>query len=83
MRLMFESRQMKDVMFLDERLKRRESRLVRKACISAAEDDGDLYIEDRHIFLLLMVIEMVKHSKIFGMKDENSFMISKLMVSLT
>ena len=42
MRLMFESRQMKDVMFLDERLKSRVSRLERKACMSAALDDGDL-----------------------------------------
>ena len=42
MRLMFESRQMKEVRLLDDRLKRRVSRFARKVCMSAALDDGDL-----------------------------------------
>ena len=75
--LMFESRQMKDVRLLDDRLKRRESRWVRKACMSWALDDGDLYMDENVIFLLLSVIEMVRHSNIFGMNVVSSSLTSK------
>ena len=57
--LIFESRQIKDVTLLDERLERRESRWVRKACMSWALDDGDLYMDESGNFLLLSEIEMV------------------------
>ena len=50
--LIFESRQMKDVRLLDDRLKRRESRWVRKACMSWALDDGDLYMDENVIFVV-------------------------------
>ena len=81
--LIFESRQMKDVRLLDERLESRESRWVRKACMSWALDDGDLYMDESVNFLLLSEIEMVRHSNIFGMNVESSSLTLKVKWSRT
>ena len=45
--------------------------------MSWAVDDGDLYMDENVIFLLLSVIEMVRHSNIFGMNVVSSSLTSK------
>ena len=50
---------------------------MRKAWVSWALDDGDLYMDENVIFLLLSVMEMVRNSNIFGMSVVRSSLISK------
>ena len=51
-------------MLLDDKLDSKESRWAMNALKSSVEDDGDLYMDEKIVFLLLMEISIDRHSKI-------------------
>ena len=59
-------------MLLDDKLDSKESRWAMNALKSSVEDDGDLYMDEKIVFLLLMEISIDRHSKILGKKEEYS-----------
>ena len=59
-------------MLLDDKLDSKESRWAMSALKSSVEDDGDLYMDEKIVFLLLMEISIDRHSKILGKKEEYS-----------
>ena len=59
-------------MLLDDMLDSKESRWAMNALKSSVEDDGDLYMDEKIVFLLLMEISIDRHSKILGKKEEYS-----------
>ena len=59
-------------MLLDDKLDSKESRWAMNALKSSVEDDGDLYMDEKIVFLLLMEISIDRHSKILKKKEEYS-----------
>ena len=59
-------------MLLDDKLDSKESRWAMNALKSSVEDDGDLYMDEKIVFLLLMEISIDRHLKILGKKEEYS-----------
>ena len=57
-------------MLLDDKLDSKESRWAMNALKSSVEDDGDLYMDEKIVFLLLMEISIDRHSKILGKKGK-------------
>ena len=59
-------------MLLDDRLNSKEPRWVMNAWKSSVFDDGDLYMDEKIVFLLLIDISIDRHSNILGKKEEYS-----------